>query len=79
MTSPNDEAIAALKTEIERLGTTIDELRAEMRWATGMVAAAHLVAVDAARSREVFATLMDENLVETAERLVRLMGDRMTR
>lgn len=65
-----------LTGDVQRLADSIEGLRRDVRWSASLIAAAHLVAVDAARS-EVYATLMDEQLLETAVRLAKYMTDKM--
>lgn len=55
--------------QIALLVREIAALREDLRQSAALVAAAQLVAVDAARS-EVYARLMDEQLSETTSRLV---------
>lgn len=69
-----DEAVfrAALLAELRTISQSLQGLRAEIRTAASTVAAGQLIAVDASRS-EVYATLLDEQLVETATRIATLL------
>ncbi len=69
MTEMND----AILSEIRNLTQAIQDLQAEVRRSACMVASAQLIAVDASRS-EVYATLMDDSLLETTERLSKLLS-----
>ncbi|GFZ98094.1 hypothetical protein [Elstera cyanobacteriorum] len=60
----------ALLAEIRNLTQAIRDLQGEVRRSACMVASAQLIAVDASRS-EVYATLMDDSLLETTERLTK--------
>lgn len=60
----------ALLVEIRNLTQAIRDLQGEVRRSACMVASAQLIAVDASRS-EVYATLMDDSLLETTERLTK--------
>jgi hypothetical protein len=63
----------AILSEIRNLTQAIQDLQAEVRRSACMVASAQLIAVDASRS-EVYATLMDDSLLETTERLSKLLS-----
>ncbi len=60
----------ALLAEIRNLTQAIRDLQGEVRRSACMVASAQLIAVDASRS-EVYATLMDDSLLETTDRLTK--------
>lgn len=60
----------ALLAEIRNLTQAIRDLQGKIRRSACMVASAQLIAVDASRS-EVYATLMDDSLLETTERLTK--------
>lgn len=68
-----DDLAEALIAELRQLNKSVSGLQSEVRRAAAIVAAGSLVAVDAARS-EVFAHLMDESLVELADRLATSLG-----
>jgi|GEM_PF-3107495 len=68
----NDEIAQAMLAEMQALNRNLTALTGEMSRAATMVAAAQLIAVDAARS-EVYATLMDDQLVDVARKLKILM------
>lgn len=68
----NDETAQAMLAEMQALNRNLTALTTEMSRAATMVAAAQLIAVDAARS-EVYATLMDDQLVDVARKLKILM------
>ncbi len=71
-----DEAVfrAALLAELRSITDSLHGLRAEIRTAASAVAAGQLIAVDASRS-EVYATLLDDQLVETATRIAALLSN----
>lgn len=68
----NDEIAQAMLAEMQSLNRNLTALTTEMSRAATMVAAAQLIAVDAARS-EVYATLMDDQLIDVARKLKILM------
>lgn len=68
-----DSLNADLLAELKTLNASIAGLKDEIGRAASLVAASQLIAVDASRS-EVYATLMDDHLVETARRLVTIMA-----
>ncbi len=68
-----DDQAEALIAELRQLNRSIGGLQAEVRRAAAIIAAGSLVAVDASRS-EVFAHLMDESLIDLADRLATGLG-----
>jgi hypothetical protein len=68
-----DDLAEQLLAELRQLNQTIASFRDDVRLGASTIAAAQLIAVDAARS-EVFAVLMDDQLAEVALRLNNLIN-----
>lgn len=64
---------SALLDEMKALNANISGLRVDLLKAASMIASAHLTATDASRS-EVFAHLMDDHLIEIAQRLAAMIS-----
>jgi hypothetical protein len=61
----------ALLHELKALNANLAAFKSSMMTAAGLVAAAQLIATDASRS-EVFATQLDDQVVEVGARLVKM-------
>ncbi|MDX2103221.1 MAG: hypothetical protein EAZ99_17975 [Alphaproteobacteria bacterium] len=67
----DDRLAEELMQELRTLNANLVDLKQTIERSAGLVAASQLIATDAARS-EVFATQLDEHLVEVGAKLVRM-------